>query len=111
MAVDYFPRSCQSEKCGPYWVKRFNFSLSLLVFTLYFIIPRTGSSAQLTENRTTLDLQATFHLTIFMRWQRAMGKILRNNYHHGSCGPSSTGKTSSVSLIFTQGMHRNVENR
>ena len=25
-------------------------------FTLYFIIPRTGSSAQLTENRTTLDL-------------------------------------------------------
>ena len=25
-------------------------------FTLYFIIPRTGSSTQLTENRTTLDL-------------------------------------------------------
>ena len=24
--------------------------------TLYFIIPRTGSSTQLTENRTTLDL-------------------------------------------------------
>ena len=25
-------------------------------FTLYFIIPRAGSSTQLTENRTTLDL-------------------------------------------------------
>ena len=25
-------------------------------FTLYFIIPRTGCSTQLTENRTTLDL-------------------------------------------------------
>ena len=25
-------------------------------FTLYFIIPRTGSSTQLNENRTTLDL-------------------------------------------------------
>ena len=25
-------------------------------FTLYFIIPRTGSSTTLTENRTTLDL-------------------------------------------------------
>ena len=25
-------------------------------FTFYFIIPRTGSSTQLTENRTTLDL-------------------------------------------------------
>ena len=25
-------------------------------FTLYFIIPRTSSSAQLRENRTTLDL-------------------------------------------------------
>ena len=29
---------------------------SELDFTLYFIIPRTGSSTQLTENRTTLDL-------------------------------------------------------
>ena len=28
----------------------------LCQFTLYFIIPRTGSSTQLTENRTTLDL-------------------------------------------------------
>ena len=28
----------------------------LLHFTLYFIIPRTGSSTQLTENRTTIDL-------------------------------------------------------
>ena len=58
-----------------------------------------------------ISLKATFHLMISMRGQRAIGKILRNNYHHGSCGPSLTGKTSSVSLIFTQGTHRNVENR
>ena len=43
--------------------------------------------------------------------QRCNGKIQRNNYHHGSCGPSLTGKTMSVFLIFTQGMHRNVKNR
>ena len=36
-----------------------------------------------------------------MRGQRATGKIQRNNYHHGSYGPFLTGKTSSVSLIFT----------
>ena len=30
--------------------------LSYFNITLYFINPRTGSSAQLTENRTTLDL-------------------------------------------------------
>ena len=43
-----------------------------------------------------LLLKATFHLTIPMRGQGATGKIQRNNYHHGSCGPSLTGKT----LIF-----------
>ena len=57
------------------------------------------------------SLKATFHLTISMRDQRATGKIQRNNYRHGSCGPSLTGKTSSVSLIFTHGTHRNVKNR
>ena len=56
-------------------------------------------------------LKATFHLTISMPGQRAMGKIQRNNYHHGSCGPSLTGKTMSAFLIFTQGTHRNVKNR
>ena len=61
------------------------------------------------KKMTRVILQATFHLTIFMRGQRATGKILRNNYYHGSCGPSLTGKTSSVSLIFTHGMHRNVK--
>ena len=58
-----------------------------------------------------LALKATFHLTISVRGQRATGKIERNNYHHGSCGTSLTSKTSSVSLIFTQGTHRNVKNR
>ena len=56
-------------------------------------------------------IKATFHLTISVRGQRATGKIQRNNYHHGSCGPSLTGKTMSVFLIFTQGTHRNVKNR
>ena len=46
-----------------------------------------------------------------MRGERATGKIQRNNYHHGSCGPSLTGKTMSVFFIFTQGKHRNVKNR
>ena len=56
-------------------------------------------------------IKATFHLTVSIRGQRATGKIQRNNYRHGSCGPSLTGKTSSVSLIFTHGTHRNVKNR
>ena len=56
-------------------------------------------------------LRATFHLTIFMRVQCTTGKIQRNNYHHGNCGPSLMGKTSSVSLIFTHRTHRNVKNR
>ena len=55
-------------------------------------------------------LMATFHLTISMRGQRATGKIQRNNYHHGNCGPSLTGKTMSVFLIFTQRTPRNVKN-
>ena len=33
------------------------------------------------------DIKATFHLRIFMRGERATGKIQRNNCHHGSCGP------------------------
>ena len=48
-------------------------------------------------------LKATSHLTISMREQRAMGRIQRNNYHHGSCGACLRGKTSSVPLIFTYG--------
>ena len=55
-------------------------------------------------------VKATFHLTISVRGQRATGKIQRNNYHHGSRGPSLTGRTMSVFLIFTQGTHRNVKN-
>ena len=56
-------------------------------------------------------VKATFRLTISMRDQRATGHIQRNNYSHGSCGPPLTGKTSSVSLIFTHGTHQNVKNR
>ena len=56
-------------------------------------------------------IKVTFHLTISIRDQHATGKIQRNNYRHRSCGPSLTGKTSSVSLIFTHGTHRDVKNR
>ena len=56
-------------------------------------------------------VKGTFHLTISMRGQRATGEIQRNNYHYGRCGPSLTGKTSSVSLIVTHGTHRNVKHR
>ena len=56
-------------------------------------------------------LGATSHLTISMGGQRATCKIQRNNYHHRNCGPSFTGKTSSVYLIFTHGTYRNVKTR
>ena len=60
---------------------------------------------------TVQKVKATFHLTISVRGQRATGEIQRNNYHHGSCGPSLTAETMSVFLIFKQGTHRNVKNR
>ena len=47
------------------------------------------------------SIKATFHLTISLCGQLAMGKIQRNEYHHASCGSSLTGKTMSVFLIFT----------
>ena len=68
--------------------------------------------SQLSSDSTlSSSLKATFHLTISVRGQRATGKIQRDNYHHWSCGTSLTSKTSSVSLIFTQGTYRNVKNR
>ena len=39
---------------------------------------------------TLPELKATFHFMISMRGQRSTGKIQRNNYYHGSCGPSLT---------------------
>ena len=33
-------------------------------------------------------VKVTSHLTIAMRGQRERGKIQRNNYHQGDCGPS-----------------------
>ena len=65
----------------------------------------------LSSDAHSLPIMATFHLPIFMRGERAMGKIQRNNCHHGSYGSSLTCETSSVSLIFTHGTHRNVKNR
>ena len=76
---------------------------------------RTISWAQICADRADRNakgiVKATFHLTISMRDQRATGKIQRNNYRQGSCGPSLTGERMSVSLIFTYGTQRNVKNR
>ena len=70
------------------------------------ILFRAENSAQ-----WKIALKATSHLTIFMHGLRAKSKIQRNNYHYGNGGPSLTGKTSSVSLIFTHETHRNDKYR
>ena len=95
----------------------FHFSLEIEFNALRFInytIPRLCSTyavATLVTSVVSIHFfKATFHFTISRRGQRATGKIQRNNYHHGSCEPSLTGKTSSVTLIFTHGTHRNVKN-
>ena len=41
-------------------------------------------------------IKATFHLRTSIREQCAMGKIQRNNYHHGNCQPSLAGKMMSL---------------
>ena len=64
----------------------------------------------MTSSHPRKRVKATFHLTISMGGQRATGKIQRNNYHHGSCRPSLTGKTMSVFLILSQRTHQNVKN-
>ena len=58
-----------------------------------------------------------FSLNDFHAWVACNGHysfelcIQRNNYHNGNYGSSLTGKTSSVSLIFTQKTHGNVKTR
>ena len=69
------------------------------------------ASAGIRFLQTSIEVRATSHLTISMRGQRAKGKIQRNNYHHGNCEQSLTGRTSSVSLISVHRTHRNVKNR
>ena len=72
---------------------------------------KVSDFGKLSDFKKVGNLKATFHLTISMRGKRATGKIQKNNYRHGSCGPSLTCKTSSVSFIFTHGTHRNVKSR
>ena len=67
-------------------------------------------SGSMNGKHEEVSVKATFHLMISMRRQCATGKIQWNNYHHGSCRTPLTSKMSSVSLIFTQGTHRNVKN-
>ena len=82
------------------------------IFEVFYSICRKPSNFSFVLSNTVVEtVKATFYLTISMRGQRAKGKIQRNIYHHGSCGPSLTGKTMSVCLIFTQGTHWNVKNR
>ena len=83
-------------------------ALNGCILNLYLQIFRFGRFVSVIQPQ---QVEATFHLTISVRGQRATGKIQRNNYHHESCGTSLTSKTSSMSLIFTQGKHRNVKNR
>ena len=54
------------------------------------------------------QLQQLRLLTISMLWQRATGKIQRNNYHQGSCGSFLTRKIMSVFFIFMHGMSKIV---
>ena len=87
--------------------------MKTLVGTLdnHKIVNQVRISKLLSADAEAGMFKATFHLTISMRGKRATGKIQRNNYRHGSFGPSLTSKTMSVFLIFTQGTHRNVKNR
>ena len=83
--------------------------MTIIFLNVNFVdIHKYEASSELTSSKA---VKATFHLTISMRRKRATGKIQRNNYRHGSCGPSLTVKTMSVFLIFTQGTRRNVKNR
>ena len=55
-------------------------------------------------------VKATFHLLISMHGQCATGKYKGIISITGVAGSSLTGKTSSVSLIFTHRTRRNVKN-
>ena len=92
--------------CKIYKVERV-ILLGILLLTISFRLSGMWIVGSQVDVQTRL--KATFHLTISMRGQCATGKIQRNNYHHGSCGSSSTGKTMSVFFIFRQGTHRNVK--
>ena len=56
-------------------------------FPVMVIIPLNFARCPLHAAHAWKSLKATFHLTVSLRGQCAMGKIQRNNYHHGSCGP------------------------
>ena len=103
------PRICQCMR--RFFVKRPKFSAATSNLRVEQNLVHLGRFLHFSQKVVEVTLKATFHLTISMRGQRATGKIQRNNYLHGSCGPSLTGKTMSVLLIFTQGTHRNVKNR
>ena len=112
------PMECLSVKATSHWSARLTMRVTVsevsshLCKILTLIIVKTYLQTGRRRYRIAgLPVKATFHLTISMRGERATGKIQKSNYHHRSCGPSLTCKTSSVSLIFTHGTHRNVKNR
>ena len=67
--------------------------------------------SRMTFSQARYGSKGYFLVNDFYAWQSARGIIQRNNYHHGSCKPSLTGKTMSVSSTFTHQTHRNVKNR
>ena len=56
------------------------------------------------------SFKATSHLTIFVPGMRAKANLEIITIT-GTAGPCLTGRTSSVSLIFTHLSHQNVKNR
>ena len=51
-----------------------------------------GTRDHLSQKSEMESPKATSLSTISMRWQRATGKIQKNNYLHGNCGLSLMGK-------------------
>ena len=65
----------------------------ITVFKEIPFVSRQWEKSSISIVTSCSPLKATSHLTISMHGQHAMGKIQRNNYHHGSCGPSLRRKT------------------
>ena len=120
--LDYWQCSSITEVKRP-WTWRTNLPVITTILSIWHVnlyLPAQFANKCLPLSREIFEsawstrlcrIKATFHLTICMGGQSATGKIQWNNYRHESCGPSLTDKTSSVSLMFTQGTHRNVKNR
>ena len=86
-------------------------SLSICTIFLFNSLPCeiVPTSCDPIATHVEIGFKGASHFIISTREQRETGKIQRNNYHDGNSGPSLTGKTSSVSLIFKHRMSKLVE--